>query len=325
MGEIAEALRRAKLEEERGQNRAADSPRNPDPLRDPVPDAAPRPARDEEGRRVAVFSPEPEPEPDSEIEAPEKDPLEAASSVADEPLDDDAQWVELPRTKTGFWQPRAVLVRPELRTAECFRHFAVRVNRELEQRRQRSVLVTSALPQEGKTTVACNLALAIASVAGGRRTALIDLDFHRGAVRKAMDIRPRVGFERVLLGEVPLEEARIATDIPGFDIYAVGTPRRAAHELLSGPHFEAAVKLLTSRYEKLLFDGPPVLPVPDVALAARHIDTCLVVTRRGVTRRRSYRELLSIVPDSKFIGVFLNDTGVSRRTHYGYYETDEPE
>ena len=104
------------------------------------------------------------------------------------------------------------------------------------------------------------------------------------------------------------------------------TINREAHELLSGPHFQAAVNLLTNRYEKVVFDAPPVLPVPDVALVASHIATCVVVTRRGITRRRSYTDLLSVIPREKFIGVFLNDKPLIRRaSSYAYYDMEESE
>jgi Mrp family chromosome partitioning ATPase len=301
MGEITEALRRALSDGELAQ-------RNP---RDALPvdrESAPR----DRG------SPP--------IDGSREDAAKSQPVGADLPRDGEATRIEIPRSKTGFWQPRAVVLDPPIRAAESFRHFAVRVSRALEQSGRRSVLVTSALPGEGKTTVSCNLALAISSVAGGRRTALVDLDLHRCTIRRTMEVAPPVGFERVLSGEVSLEAACIATDIPGFDIYPVATPRREAHELLSEPHFKATIDLLTSRYEKVVFDAPPVLPIPDVALAANHIATCVLVTRQGVTRRRSYLELLSAVPDLELLGTFLNDTRDSRQAaHYAYGYAEDPE
>jgi Mrp family chromosome partitioning ATPase len=299
MGEITEALRRARLEDEAARRGHESSPQ-----------------RTEEDPHDTIDTQGPS------IEAPLDDPEKA--DLPELPIADAIRVQQISTSRTGFWTPRALLIDPPLRKAECFRHFAVQVNRELVRRGARSVLVTSALPQEGKTTVSGNLALAIASMAGGDRTALVDLDLHRGAIRRGMGVSASVGFERVLSGEAPLEAARIATDVPGLDIYPVAQPLREAHGLLSGPHFQAAIELLESRYERVVCDAPPVLPVPDVALAADHVATCLVVTRRGITRRRSYQELLSIIPDAKIIGVFLNETRDFRRSkRYAYYDPEE--
>jgi capsular exopolysaccharide synthesis family protein len=260
------------------------------------------------------------------IDSSREDSADSKPSATDLPRDGGVTKIVVPRSKTGFWQPRAVVLDPPMPEAECFRHLAVRVSRKLEQGGQRSVMVTSAMPQEGKTTVCCNLALAIASMAGGRRTALVDLDLHRCSVRGAFEVRPLVGFERVLSGEASLEAARIETDIPGLDIYPAARPLREAHELISGPRFKSAVDLLTSRYDKVVFDAPPVLPVPDVALAANHIASYLVVTRQGVTRQRLYRELLCVVPHAEFLGAFLNDTRNFRGgRQYEYYVANSAE
>ena len=82
------------------------------------------------------------------------------------------------------------------------------------------------------------------------------------------------------------------------------------------------MKLLAKNYDKVVFDAPPALLVPDVALVADHIPTCVVVTRRGVTKRSSYLELLSMIPEEKFIGTFLNEESDFGRQHYAYYFED---
>ena len=120
MGEITEALRRAKLAEE-SQDIFRDAARGDD--------ESPRRARDWGGPAIDA----------SDEDYPRSKPAAAAQRP-----DDETPLVEIPRTMTGFWTPRAVLVEPPLAAAECFRHFAVKVNRELERRDANSVLVTSA-------------------------------------------------------------------------------------------------------------------------------------------------------------------------------------
>ncbi len=302
MGEITEALRRAKLGEE-----------TQGFFRDSTGEDSKHPNFDRD------FDEPP-------IDASQEDYSRTEPAAADLQQDRENARVEIPRTMTGFWIPRSVILEPPLREADCFRNLAVKVNRELDQRNQNSVLVTSALPEEGKTTVSCNLALAISSISGGRRTALVDLDLHRSSVTRVMGVVPKIGFEDVLSGEVPLQAARVPTNIPGFDIYPVATPlhhtTKKAYELLAGPHFQTALRLLSKNYDRVVFDGPPALLVPDVAVIAEHLQACIVVTRQGVTKRSSYLEILSIIPEEKFIGVFLNEAATNRRPRYEYYFED---
>jgi len=304
MGEITDALRRAKLDDQ-----------SKEIFRDSVPDGLETPprARDWGGPPLEVAPDEPL---DLEIDPEEK-------------RDEEPRRIEIPKTMTGFWIPRAVLVEPPVGGVECFRHFAVKVNRALEQRKQNAVLVTSALPEEGKTTVSCNMALAMASISGGRPTALVDLDLHRSAVSRVMGTVSKVGIEHVLSGDASLHEVRIETDLPSFDLYPVATPlhhtTRKAHELLAGPHFQTMIKQLSKHYDRIVFDGPPTLLVPDVALVANHVPACVLVTRRSVTRRSSYLELLSIIPRERLIGSFLNEESGLGRPHYAYYHEEDEE
>jgi len=78
-------------------------------------------------------------------------------------------------------------------------------------------------------------------------------------------------------------------------------------------------------YDRVVFDGPPALLVPDVALVAEHIPACVVVTRQGVTKRSSYLELLSTIPEDRFIGTFLNEASTAGRAPYAYYFNDTEE
>ena len=102
--------------------------------------------------------------------------------------------IEIPRHKYGFWVARAVLVNGSA-VADRFRHFALRVKQDLEERGAKSVVVTSALRGDGKTVTACNLALALASIAAGKRIALLDLDLRSPSIARAMATVPIAGVE----------------------------------------------------------------------------------------------------------------------------------
>ena len=124
-------------------------------------------------------------------------------------LPDDAEPMRISRRRDPGWRSRAVWVSGQSPFAESFRNLALRVREQLGREGASSVLVTSALPDEGKTLTACNLALALRSVAPSEQVALVDFDLRVPGVGRALGLEPRVGIEAVLGGTVSLEEAAV--------------------------------------------------------------------------------------------------------------------
>jgi receptor protein-tyrosine kinase len=241
-----------------------------------------------------------------------------AANVA--PAREAANAVSIPDQQSGNWHGRAVLVAPRDDVAEGYRHFAIRLQRRLKELGARSVLVTSAARGEGKTTTACNLALALASMASGRRIALIELDLRRPSAADSLGVEPPVGIERVLAGRARLSEACLHTQLPELDLYLASEPARDALAAVSAPNTGALIRDLARQYDLVVIDSPPVLPVPDVPLLAAHADAVLLVARNGFSRRAALRETIESLGEPKTIGVFLNEGRTPRhRRYYGYY------
>lgn len=329
MGEITEALKRANRERQR-QNDEDARPRDErsrPPERNPLLGRSPR-------RGEPEPLPPTRPEEDLPPARRQPDPFTpAAGDASYEP----APAQHISRAKRGNWFPRAVLTDQHSPVAERYRHLAIQVRRGLQAIGSRSVVVTSAVRAEGKTVTACNLALALASVAAGRRVALIDLDLRRHSVAAGLGIQPAVGIESVLRGEASLAEACVATDVGDLDVYPARRSLPAAHELLAGSRLAEVAAELESRYSLVVCDSPPILPVPDVSLVAAHFGACLVVTRAGRTRRAALQELMHLLPEDHLLGTVLNDAPkAANREHYYYHrhgfdeaeellETDEKE
>lgn len=181
-------------------------------------------------------------------------------------------------------------------------------------------MITSALQGEGKTLVACNLALALASMAGESRIALLDLDLHHPSIAKAMGITTGPGVEKVLLGEANLRAVRIRTNLPALDLFPIGSPVPRAHEVLARPTFPALIGELSRQYAIVVCDCPPTLLVPDVELIAPHVGACLLVAKAGVTRRHPFREAITTLPRASLIGTFLNFSNPPRHArNYSNY------
>lgn len=302
MGEITEALRRAREERER---RRTGEPR---PREEPA--AAPAPA-------APPWRPEPVPDPPPRAPQPAAAPRPApAPPAASEPEPEPD--VRIPRSADDGWVGRAVVVDDSGTVAECFRHFALSVRQQLELRETHSLLVTSAVRQDGKTTVACNLALALASISPDRPIALVELDLRRPAVSKALGVPPpAIGLEHVLRGQATLDDIRLASDA-GVDLYLLSRPAAHAHELLARPELAEVIAELDRRYEIAVLDAPPVLVVPDVAQMLVHLEACVTIARSGSTPRSAFRAMIQALPEEKLIGAFLNDAHAPR--HYRRYD-----
>lgn len=195
----------------------------------------------------------------------------------------------------------------------------MRIRAALDACRSPSLLVTSALKGEGKTTVSTNLALALAMIASDRKVAFVDLDLRSASVAAVMGVRQGPGIEDVMAGSCELEAACLSTDVASLDLYPVLRPTRQAHELL-GWAAERVLGELVERYDYVIADGPPVLPVPDTPLLAPLFGGCLAVVRSRYTRHSAFQELLDLMPRAQLLGVFLNDAMERRdRDAYGYY------
>jgi Mrp family chromosome partitioning ATPase len=212
----------------------------------------------------------------------------------------------------------AILLRDAPGVEAC-RHLAVRLLAEIERRSAGVVAVVSAMRGEGKTTVACDLALALASVSGARGVALLDLDLRNPSVARYLGLAIDVGVEDLFSSDVVLDEVRVEVAHPGLDIFPALRPLRDAHELLVLPALARLIGDLKRRYGVVIVDTPPALIVPDASLILREVPACVAVARSGVTRARLFKELVRVLPRERMIGEILNGTRASSQVYGGYY------
>ncbi len=215
---------------------------------------------------------------------------------------------------------------PRSMIAEAFR--AVRTNLLLSSpaERQRTVLITSSKPEEGRTSVAANLAISIGQ--SGRRVLLVDANFHRPALQELFPKARREGLSNILIGQARLEDLVSPTDIPNLDVLTTGPVPPNPTELLAGRYFREMIGRAADRYDQVIFDGPPVLLVSDALVLAGTLDGVILVCRaktvsRGAVQRA--REQIERV-NGRIFGAVLNAAQVSRggyfreqmRTYYDY-------
>lgn len=182
----------------------------------------------------------------------------------------------------------------------------------------RVYVVSSSLPQEGKTTTAVNLALTLAQA--GQRVLLVEADLRRPRVSSVLEMDNAVGLTTVLVGRLALLDALQEYGDTGLTVLASGpTPPNPA-ELLQSHAMSEVLYELRQKFEVVIVDAPPLLPVTDAALLGSQADGVLLVVRHGKTTREQLSvaaERLAAV-DARTIGVVLNMVPIRRMQGYGY-------
>jgi Mrp family chromosome partitioning ATPase/capsular polysaccharide biosynthesis protein len=233
-----------------------------------------------------------------------------------------------------------MLANPTSSQAEAFRMLRTNLDFVELDSDARTLLVTSALEQEGKSTTAANLAVAL--VRAGRRVALVDLDLRRPYLERFFELRTTPGITDVALGRTPLEEALQRVDL--------GTGHRSARPLSSGQENgrseQGLLDVLTSgpippdpgefvgtrrlaqiltelrgAYETVLLDSPPLLRVGDAMTLSTRADGMIVVTRLNLVRRPMLVELRRLLDASQIsvLGFVVTDADTGKRDDtYGY-------
>ncbi|WP_108718053.1 polysaccharide biosynthesis tyrosine autokinase [Miniimonas sp. S16] len=183
------------------------------------------------------------------------------------------------------------------------------------------ILVTSAVAGEGKSTVAVNLAVALAGA--GDRVLLIDGDLRKPTVAKYLGLEGGAGLTELLIGEVELEEV-IQPVYEGLDVIASGSQPPNPSDLVSRHTLAELVDALEEQYDVILLDSPPVLPVADAVTMSRVSQGALIVvdtTRTSRTQLRHAAEGLR-TGGASVMGVVLNKVRTGHASSYGY-GTDE--
>jgi len=203
----------------------------------------------------------------------------------------------------------------------------------------KTILITSSVPEEGKTNVAVNLAITLAS--SGKRVVLVDCDMRKSAVSRYLRIpRSRTGLTNVITSheENALSSALVRMKDTGITVLPVGTIPPNPAELLASSATEKIFKALQNAFDYVIVDTPPVSVVTDAAVLCRVADGVLLVVRPGVTTiqgaQLSKKNLEAV--NAHILGVIMNGynakktgrrDGYSYAYSYGYYdskqETDE--
>src|SRR5580658_6836318 len=212
-------------------------------------------------------------------------------------------------------------IRPQSQMAESYR--ALRTSLLLSNlgAPPKVIMVTSALPQEGKTTTSINCAVVLAQK--GVRVLLIDADLRRPSIHKTLGMGPRSGLSNVLTGSSTLEQTITRTSIlPNLFILPAGTPPPNPAELLASSNMRDVLERLRNEYDHVVVDTPPSLSVTDAVVLSPRADAVVLVIRSGQTTKQALRRSRDILAqvNAKVVGVLLNAVDLSSPDYYYYYE-----
>ncbi len=224
----------------------------------------------------------------------------------------------------GSWRDRAepylaMRAEPTSPAAEAYRSLRTSLQFAAYDNPIESVLVTSPTATEGKTSTVSNLGVVLASV--GQHVVLVSADLRRPRLATFFGLDEGTGLTSVIIGELTLDEAlQPVPDMPGLTVLACGPLPPNPAELLSSPKCDETFQELRGRFDVVLVDSSPLLPVTDPVLLSRLTDTTLLVVAAGATTKSQLRrgvEQLSHV-GARRIGIVLNEVRHGGEEVYGY-------
>jgi capsular exopolysaccharide synthesis family protein len=170
----------------------------------------------------------------------------------------------------------------------------------------RSILVTSSVPSEGKTTTVVNLAVALADA--GSRVLLVDADLRRPSVAPVMGLEGSAGLTSILIGQASLGDVVQPWRNGRLDVLASGPVPPNPSELLGSAAMASLLADLTATYDVVLLDSPPLLPVTDAAILSRRAGGTLVVVGTDRIHKAELHDALGALEavDAHVLGLVLN-------------------
>jgi len=247
---------------------------------------------------------------------------------SDKDMDDDKLW-RTARLISHF--------APKTTSAESYRALRTNINFVKLEKDIKTIVFTSSSPQEGKTTVSCNLAIAMAQA--GNKVLLVDGDFRRPVISKIFGIQSIPGLTDVILGNYEWRSVvRSITDImmgkmtmeevmatPGFDnlfIMTCGTIAPNPAELVSTPINANFIKEVHDEYDFVVIDVPPVLAATDAAIWGTRADGVIIVYQVGKVARGALKRAKAQIDNvkAKIIGVVLNGLKAEISPDFEYHD-----
>jgi capsular exopolysaccharide synthesis family protein len=195
----------------------------------------------------------------------------------------------------------------------------------LGENQPKSLIVTSAAMDEGKSLTAANLAAVFAEA--GKRVILVDADVHRPSQMRRFELTNRAGFSTLLINpSASLKGMLRATPVPGLQVLTAGPAPAAASALYTSRHLASRLAELREQCDVVVFDTPPILAQADAALLSPHVDGVIFVVDAQKSRGRQVRRALELLNEAgaQVVGAAFNRVA-PRHMDYVQYQSYAPD
>jgi len=183
----------------------------------------------------------------------------------------------------------------------------------------KSIIITSALPQEGKSFISTNLAIAFAKL--NEKVLLIDLDMRKPKLNKIFNFELKPGMSTILTGNIDFDKALRPTLIPNLTVITSGIIPPNPSELLHSNKLVSFIEKAESAFDRVIIDAPPILVGPDSSLIANRVDGVILVIKGASTRlpELALAKKKLIEAKASIIGAVINNLSSGSQDRYYYY------
>lgn len=255
------------------------------------------------------------------MDSPNSGPLNSSGATA--AIENAAPSARLPRNDTSppsYDQATKVRLNPAtLKSNRCLCYFPdsdfsehykvlrTQIQQRTEEKGWRTIMITSALPCEGKTITAINLALTFAK-AYSQTVLLVDADLRKQDICHRLGFESNVGLGDYLINDVPFSNIAVWPGIEKMTVISGGKTLQESTELLGSPKMKRLTAEMKNRYRDryIIFDVPALLGQADAIAFAPVVDAVLMVVEEGVTSMQQVKEALALIPQEKFLGFVMN-------------------
>lgn len=207
-------------------------------------------------------------------------------------------------------------------SAEAYKTLRTNIQYSSFDKEIKTILITSTIPGEGKSTIAGNLALSFAQQ--DKKVLVIDCDLRKPSLHKIFKLSNLKGLSDIIVGNSDLEKAMYNYK-DNFDILTSGKIPPNPSEILASNAMTALLEKLKTKYDIIIIDSAPLQAVTDAQIISNKVDGTLLVIRASVTKREAIlqaKDLLNQV-NAKILGVVLNGAENNSEKHYYYYASKE--
>jgi capsular exopolysaccharide synthesis family protein len=213
----------------------------------------------------------------------------------------------------------ATVLHPKSEIAEAYRGLRTSILLSKFGKTSKVLMVTSPLPQEGKTTTSVNLSIALAQK--GARVLLIEGDMRRASISQLFEMKSETGLSTVLSDHLDVHTAlQSAPGLPNLSVLPAGPVALYPSEMLASTHMRDLLATMRNEFDHIIIDTPPVLSVTDAVLLSAFADSTLLVVRAGSTSKAALRRARDVLAqvDARVLGIILNAADYTEPDRYYY-------